>query len=275
MRIHTTFVPLAALALALGSFSTASAQEDRARSEREARRGARADRGDRGRQSQGDTRSRSDDSGRQRSGDSDSTRSRDTERNADRGDRAAVQRDNSRDQRSGSYGGSYDRSSSDRYRDDSRNRYQGDNRSRYQGNNRNRYQDRDRDRYFAPRFSLRPAPRRYYGRGGGLSLYFGIGSGYRYGSPYSGRVYGYRQYAYRNDQYFGDVRLRIQPREAAVYVDGYYAGIVDDFDGIFQRLTLEVGPHQIEVEARGLEPQVFDVYVDPDHTVDLRADLLR
>lgn len=271
MRIHTTFVPLAALALALGSFSTASAQDDRARSEREARRGARADRGDRGRQSQGDSRARTEDSGRQRPREADSTRSRsrDTERSADRGDRAAVPRDDSRGQRSGSYGGSYDRSSRDRYRYDSRGRYQGGSPNRYQD------YDRNRDRYFAPRFSLRPAPRRYYGRGGHLSLYFGIGSGYRYGSPYSGRVYGYRRYAYRNDQYFGDVRLRIQPRDAAVYVDGYYAGIVDDFDGIFQRLTLEVGPHQIEVEARGLEPQVFDVYVDPDHTVDLRADLLR
>ncbi len=60
-----------------------------------------------------------------------------------------------------------------------------------------------------------------------------------------------------------------------MYVDGYYAGIVDDFDGFFQRLTLEVGPHQIEVEAPGLEPQVFDVYVDPYRTVDIRADLLR
>ena len=41
---------------------------------------------------------------------------------------------------------------------------------------------------------------------------------------------------------------RSRPRDAAVYVDGYYAGIVDDFDGVFQRLTLEVGPHRIELE---------------------------
>ena len=38
--------------------------------------------------------------------------------------------------------------------------------------------------------------------------------------------------------YYGDVRLMVRPRDAAVYVDGYYAGVVDDFDGVFQRLTL-------------------------------------
>ena len=64
-----------------------------------------------------------------------------------------------------------------------------------------------------------------------------------------------------------------RPRDAAVYVDGYYAGIVDDFDGVFQRLTLEVGPHAIEIDADGLEPRYFDIYVDPARTVDLRADL--
>jgi hypothetical protein len=73
--------------------------------------------------------------------------------------------------------------------------------------------------------------------------------------------------------YYGDVRLQVRPRDAAVFVDGYYAGIVDDFDGIFQRLTLAVGPHEIEIEGPGLEPQVFNVLVDPSRTIDVRADL--
>jgi len=38
---------------------------------------------------------------------------------------------------------------------------------------------------------LRRSPYRHYGPGPGLSVYFGNGSGYRYGSPYYGRVYGY------------------------------------------------------------------------------------
>jgi len=125
-----------------------------------------------------------------------------------------------------------------------------------------------------PRFySARPAPRHYYGSGGNFSVYFGFGSGYRYGVPYSGRVYGYAPPVYSGRRYYGDVRLEVRPRKAAVYVDGYYAGIVDDFDGMFQRLTLTVGSHEIEIAAPGLEPRFFNVYVDSDRTLNLRADL--
>ncbi len=69
--------------------------------------------------------------------------------------------------------------------------------------------------------------------------------------------------------------MRDFPRDAEVYVDGYYAGIVDDFDGFFQRLTLEVGPHEIEVADGRYGSQFFDVYVDPYNTIDLRADRYR
>ena len=97
--------------------------------------------------------------------------------------------------------------------------------------------------------------------------------------PYAGRVYGYSGYSapgvYGSPVYYGDIRLQVQPRDAQVYVDGYYSGIVDDFDGVFQRLTLEVGPHQIELVAPGLDSRVFEVYVDPARTVTIRADLFR
>ena len=143
-----------------------------------------------------------------------------------------------------------------------------------------RYDRRDNDRYDSFRYA--PAPRyygsvrhpRYYGPGGSFSVYFGIGNGYLYGSPYAGRVYGYAgPRSYGSRVYYGDIRLQVRPRNAAVYVDGYYAGIVDDFDGVFQRLTLEVGPHEIELDAPGLAPQLFDVYVDPAQTVNLRTEL--
>jgi hypothetical protein len=133
--------------------------------------------------------------------------------------------------------------------------------------------------YYAPRpLAYGYAPRHYYGSGGHLSIYFGFGSGYLYGAPYSGRIYGYRAPAasYGGEgQYYGDIRLQVNPPNAEVYVDGYYAGIVDDFDGQYQRLALEAGPHKIEIGVQGVQPQVFDVYVDASRTVDLRADLLR
>jgi hypothetical protein len=119
---------------------------------------------------------------------------------------------------------------------------------------------------------VRPRFQHHYGPS--FNVFFGVGSGYRYGVPYYGRVYGYVPApVYGARIYYGDVRLRVRPREAQVFVDGYYAGIVDDFDGVFQRLTLTVGPHDIEIEGPGLEPQVFHVMVDPARTIDVRADL--
>ncbi len=40
-----------------------------------------------------------------------------------------------------------------------------------------------------------------------------------------------------------ELRVECRDRAAAVYVDAFYAGIVDDFDGNFQRLPLPPGGH--------------------------------
>ena len=47
------------------------------------------------------------------------------------------------------------------------------------------------------------------------------------------------------------LRLQISPRDTEVFVDGYYAGIVDDFDGFIQRLHLEPGEHTIQLYLTG------------------------
>lgn len=49
----------------------------------------------------------------------------------------------------------------------------------------------------------------------------------------------------------GAVRTQVKPRETQVYVDGYYAGTVDDFDGTFQRLYLRPGEHDLELKLEG------------------------
>ena len=51
------------------------------------------------------------------------------------------------------------------------------------------------------------------------------------------------------------------PRDAEVYVDGYYAGDVDDFDGTFQRLRVEPGEHEIEIYKDGFRPFRQKVYL--------------
>jgi hypothetical protein len=107
--------------------------------------------------------------------------------------------------------------------------------------------------HYRPRFSIGV----YYGASGYYN--YGHTPSYYY-DPIPGRSY-------------GGVRITNAPREAQVFADGYYVGIVDDFDGIFQHVNLEAGEHRIEVRAPGYdEPISFDVYVQPGRTITLRAD---
>jgi len=73
----------------------------------------------------------------------------------------------------------------------------------------------------------------------------------------------------------GSLKLKIKPREAEVYVDGYFVGVVDDFDGIFQRLHIETGPHRVEVRAPGYETLVIEVRITADDTTTYHGELKR
>jgi hypothetical protein len=92
---------------------------------------------------------------------------------------------------------------------------------------------------------------------------------------------GYYPYGYTPDYYFnpipghayGGVRITGAPRDAQVFADGYYVGIVDDFDGIFQRLHVESGPHRVEVRAPGYEALAFDVRITTDQSTTYQGEL--
>jgi hypothetical protein len=105
------------------------------------------------------------------------------------------------------------------------------------------------------------------------SYYGGYYDPYVYYDPY-GPWYGYGQSAYRVPA-DGSLRLKVKPRDAQVYVNGYYVGPVDDFDGVFQRLHLPSGPHRIEVRAPGYETLVFDVLIRFDQTTTFEGELQR
>jgi len=103
--------------------------------------------------------------------------------------------------------------------------------------------------------------------------YPGYGYGYGYGLGY-GNGYGYGYPGHYRDYYDrGQLRLKIKPRDAEVRVDGYFVGTVDEFDGAFQRLNLETGPHRVEITKPGYRPLVFDVRILPDETVTYRGEL--
>jgi hypothetical protein len=72
----------------------------------------------------------------------------------------------------------------------------------------------------------------------------------------------------------GELRLQVRPRDAQVFVDGYYAGTVDDFDGIFQSLRLEDGDYRIEIVLPGYEALDFDVRIYPGEKVTYRGELI-
>ena len=105
-----------------------------------------------------------------------------------------------------------------------------------------------------------------YGSSGYYDPYGGYSSGYNYSSSSSSQQ-GYREQ--------GAVRLKIKPRDAKVYVDGYFVGIVDSFDGVFQKLNVPAGPHKLEIKADGYETVTVDVLVVPGETVTYQGELKR
>jgi hypothetical protein len=154
---------------------------------------------------------------------------------------------------------------------------------------------RQAGRYNAPYY--RPYYRPYYGYYRpyayydpffyGSSFAFGIGFGYGYGYGY-GYPYGYYGYpgaypyygaypypSYGPGYYGGEASLRLQvtPRETEVYIDGYYAGIVDQFDGTFQRLHLQPGQHDLQLYLPGHRTYSQKIYLQPVNTFTVRHEM--
>jgi hypothetical protein len=70
-----------------------------------------------------------------------------------------------------------------------------------------------------------------------------------------------------------EVRIRVAPEaaeDAAVYVDGFYAGVVDDFNGVFQGLPLTPGGHGITLYLEGYRTIRRNIYLSPGSTFNMR-----
>jgi hypothetical protein len=127
----------------------------------------------------------------------------------------------------------------------------------------------------------------------------GRGSGYRGGGGYHrrGGYYGggiwvdgcydcgiydvypwyYPRYRYHY-RYYEDspaVRVIVDPDKTRVYVDRYYAGVADDFDGLFQRLYVAPGRHQITLKLEGYRSHSFMIYAAPGRTMKLHWNMVR
>jgi hypothetical protein len=111
----------------------------------------------------------------------------------------------------------------------------------------------------------------YFYNGFYTSFYFGVGwypyyANFGYGYPYySAYAYGYPYGAYGSPYAYGggysypgyayapwsSARIEVRPRDAQVYVDGNFVGLVDEFDGVFQRLDVPAGEHEIAIYMPG------------------------
>ena len=120
----------------------------------------------------------------------------------------------------------------------------------------------------------------YYSPWGWNPNYHGYGYGPSYGyGGYGSGSYGSGSYGYGGGRYSsygydaGSVKLKVRPRDAEVYVDGYFAGHVDDFDGVLQSLKLDSGAYRLEIRKAGFETLHFDVRVQPERSVTFRGDM--
>ncbi len=114
----------------------------------------------------------------------------------------------------------------------------------------------------------------YYGPAFYGHPYYGYG-GYGYG----GYGYGYDGYGYRNERLdYGSVRIEASPKDSRdqirVYVDEALAGVVDDFDGVFQRLRLAPGSYLIEVKLAGYRPYRETIMVSRGSSFHIRGELV-
>jgi len=107
---------------------------------------------------------------------------------------------------------------------------------------------------------VRPAYGPYYYGGFYDPFFWGYPGWYPYGfyAPAYGGVYGHPT---------GSARLQVTPKQAEVYVDGYLAGTVDDFDGFLQRLDVPAGEHELTLYLPGYRTIRQTVLFRPGATV--------
>ena len=73
----------------------------------------------------------------------------------------------------------------------------------------------------------------------------------------------------------GELKIAAPPSRAAVFVDGQYAGHVDEFDGVGKAMLLTPGQHRLHIALPGYLP--FDTMVDlrPQQKLKIQTDLVK
>ena len=154
--------------------------------------------------------------------------------------------------------------------------------------------------YYRPAYGYRPYYFPYYRpyyyspyfyNGFYTSFYFGVGwyphyasfgwgypyyGSYAYGYPYySAYGYPYGPYPYPAYSYapWSSARIEVRPRDAQVFVDGNFVGVVDSFDGVFQRLDVPAGEHEIAIYMPGYHTYTERTLFRPGESYHFKTDL--
>jgi len=120
--------------------------------------------------------------------------------------------------------------------------------------------------FYSPYYYYNPF---FWGAWGGYGYRVGFGFGYGY-PGYWQYPYPYPYYGGYYDQ-TGAARLQVSPKEAQVFVDGYYVGVADEFDGTMQRLRVDAGQHEVELFMEGYRTVRTPILFRRDGTVTIKT----
>jgi hypothetical protein len=81
----------------------------------------------------------------------------------------------------------------------------------------------------------------------------------------------YPYYGYGYSGFWASARLEVKPRNAQVYLDGYLVGVVDQFDGMFQRLDTPPGEHELVAYLKGYNSYHQKVVFRPGESYHFKA----
>jgi hypothetical protein len=72
----------------------------------------------------------------------------------------------------------------------------------------------------------------------------------------------------------GQIKLKVTPERAAVFVDGKFAGTVNQFSGVGREMLIAPGEHHIKIDLAGYKPFETDVTLATKQKVTIKTDLL-
>jgi hypothetical protein len=72
----------------------------------------------------------------------------------------------------------------------------------------------------------------------------------------------------------GEIKLQVTPERAAVFVDGHFAGTVNQFRGVGRAMLVAPGSHHIKIDLVGYQPFETDVTLLAKQKITVKTDLV-